>query len=452
MSDEIRFTDGSTEFTKPDGSTVLARAFKNEHLSVSRLKLYEQCELSFYFRYVSKGDIAPRGNAADFGVVLHAALELMYTWIVANEYEGTFPTAELVEFYKQAWQASSLVGVALYQEGLQILRAYAARHRTVDHMTILGVEVEFNIDVGGFTVNGYIDRVDKLGDDHILIADYKSNRALFSKEELETDLQMSVYGLAARKLWPWAKRVSFAFDMLRHDMMQKADRTAEIIDDAAGYVISLGKRSEQPRKEDEWKPQLNGNCSYCDSRMRCPLYTKILAGGHEVTKVANTEDFGEVAATREKLAKLAKVLYARKGELDDLIKAKLAKEGEFEAGGFRYRYISGGSSKVYSPGGVMRAFAKAGVSSADVAKSVLVVDNAALTRFYDEKAKTLPEDAAIILEATLAGIADAVPNAQRLDSREIKTAKKVKEDDLAKEAKEVDKIAKKAAGNNVAKA
>jgi putative RecB family exonuclease len=423
---------------------ALAIEFKNEHLSVSRLKLYEQCELSFAMRYVfPKGDEEPRGVAADFGVVLHAALEAVYLWIVREEYAGRFPDDKLMACYRDAFQASGLVGVALYQEGLQILRTYARTHDVVDHMTILAVEREFNLDVGGFVVNGYIDRVDKLADDWIAIVDYKSNRNLFTRDDLDTDLQMSVYGLVARTLWPWAKRFSFVFHMLRHDTHQGTERTSREIDDAAGYIVALGKRTEQPRKAHEWKPQLNANCSYCDYRRRCPLYEKILAGGHEVTKVANTADFGEVADKREELHKLAKVLYARKSELDKLIKAKLDREGEFDAGGYHYRYVSGGFSTTIQPSSVMRVFGELGIPPEETAKRVLRVDNDALEAFRVAVIDTLDRPKALILNATLQGISDKTPNTPRLDSHAIKTAKKVHDSDVANEAKTAVKEAAK---------
>jgi len=424
---------------------ALAIEFKNEHLSVSRLKLYEQCELAFFFRYVSKGDTEPRGVAADFGTVLHAALELTYAWIVREEWSGRFPDERLTAFYREAWQASGLVGVALFQEGLGILRTYALSHAMVDHMTIIDVEREFNVDVGGFVVNGYIDRVDKLGDDWISIVDYKSNRQLFSRDELDTDLQMSIYGLAARKLYPWAKRVTFVFHMLRHDTHQGTERTSQEIDDAAGYVVALGKRSEEPRRADEWKPTLNPNCSYCDARRRCPLYEKILAGKHEVTKVANTADFGEVVATREELHKLAKVMYARKKELDDLIKAKLDREGEFDAGGYHYRYVSGGTEVVHNPASIIGIFARAGIAPEETAKRVLVVDNGALTKMREAVFPTLDRSKALILGAELDGIGERRPLTPRLDSQAVKTAKKVHDADVANEAKEVAKDAAKRA-------
>jgi putative RecB family exonuclease len=420
-----------------------AIAFKNEHLSVSRLKLFEQCELAFFFKYVAKGDTEARGVAADFGTVLHAALELLYRWIVTEEYEGLFPVERLMAYYKEAWQASQLVGVALFQEGLTILRTYAKSHPMVNHFDVIDVEREFNIDVDGFTMNGYIDRVDKVSDDHIVIVDYKSNRNLFTRSELDTDVQMSVYGLAARRLYPWAKRVTFRFDMLRHDTVQPTERTTQEIDDAAGYVAALGKRSEAPRRAEEWRPTLNANCSYCDHRRRCPLYAKILAGGHEVPKVANLADFGEVAAARETLHQLAKVLYAKKGELDDLLKARLAREGEFDAGGYHYRMISGGVTKRFEPSSVIRAFGEVGLSPETVAARVLSVDVDAVERLRVEVIEGMDRPKALILNATLEGVAQVSPNTQRLDSRALKTAKKVRENDIAKEAEVVAKEAKK---------
>lgn len=421
---------------------AFALAFKNEHLSVSRLKLFEQCQRAFFYRYVSKGAVEGRGNAADFGVVLHAALEIVYRWILDEMHEGLFPVDVLLEGYRAAWSVSGLTGVALYQEGLQILRVYAASHSIVDHMAILDTEREFNVDVGGFVVNGYIDLLEKAGPEHVRVVDFKSNRKLFSQDELETDLQMSVYGLAVRSLYPWAKKVTFVFEMLRHDQRQGTERTAKEIDDAAGYVVALGKRSESlGTREEAWTPTLNSNCSYCDARRRCPEYARALSGQYEVTKVQNTADFAEVAVVRETLAKLAKVMYGKKGELDDLIRAKIDHEGEFEAGGFKYRMISGGSTKTYAPSSVLQTFAGVGMSVEEVARRVLKVDPKAVEVLRLEMLDKLDRSKGHILTATLEGLAQMDPNAPRLDSREVKTAKKVRERDEAGEAKEVEKAA-----------
>src|SRR5271157_4478163 len=91
--------------------------FRNEHVSVSRLKRYEQCALAFYFQYVDKKS-APigegsRSQPAEFGTVLHDALERTYRWVVDEEYEGPFPEGQALEFFRLAWTDSGLVGVSL---------------------------------------------------------------------------------------------------------------------------------------------------------------------------------------------------------------------------------------------------------------------------------------------------------------------------------------------------
>lgn len=409
--------------------------FKNEHLSVSRLKLYEQCALAFFHRYVNQAqkhaiDVAPRGEAAEFGTVLHATLELVYAWIVAEQYEGRFPEAEMIIFYRQAWQASGMKGVALYHEGLDILRAYARSTPLVDHWRILGVEVEFNLDLGGYIVNGYIDRIDKVDDETIEIIDYKSNRLLFTKSDLETDLQMSIYGLAARSLYPWAKQVRFKFRMLRHDLDQEVRRSARTIDDAAGYVVALGRMTEteveraEKEKRQPWQPTLNENCAYCDYRRRCPKYAEAITGGLDYPKAENPADLVSVSVEREAVANIAKVAYGRRDELDDILKAahKNSNLDEMLVGERKYRYIPA-KETVYDADLVMRAFTDAGVSRETVEKRVLRTDAKEVEAMLEELLGGATHVRALALKAELQGIQRRVPMSPRWDSKPVRKAK-----------------------------
>lgn len=401
---------------------ALAIAFKNEHLSVSRLKLYEQCALSFYYRYIDKGPTAPRGEAADFGTVLHAALEAFFAWVVDQEFAGILPVDQLLAFYQEAWTASKLTGVALYQEGVSILRAYAKANDTVDHMCILAVEREFNIDVGGYTVNGYIDRVDKIADDHIAIIDYKSNRLLFSKAELDTDLQMSIYGLAARVLWPWAKQVSFVFHMLRHNVKQSAERDAATIDDAAGYVQALGECTET---SEEFPPTLNSNCGYCDHRARCASYKEAIRGESMILKATDMTDLTQVATEREQVARLAKMMYARKEELDALIKRKMQETGDLTAAGYSYAFQHQYHTS-YPLDPVVRAFVNAGLDEDKVKQQIVVtgVDKDKVEELRIETARGVDRPRALLLKATLEALAIKTPMTPKLMSQAVKGAKK----------------------------
>jgi len=401
---------------------ALGITFRNEHLSVSRLKLWEQCPYAFFCKYIQKGPVAPRDgdDPAMFGVVLHAALEALYEWVVREEYAGDFPLDRLLKFYQQAWTASKLVGVALYQEGVDMLRLYAQTNDEVDHMRILGVEEEFNITIDGYTINGYIDRIDKIADDHVVIVDYKSNRMLFSGRELEDDLQMSIYGIVARRMFPWAKKVTSVFHMLRHDTKQGTTRTAEQLDDVARYVVALGRRTETAK---EYPATLNPNCSYCDHRGRCDLYKDALEGKFPIWKVQDSQDLTEVSREREQVAALAKLMYARREELDEILRAKLKHEGPFVAGDVEYYPQNQTKTSYPSLDVVVNAFATVGVSAEEVRTKAYAVSPTAVEELRKEISKKLPKPKAQMLKTTLEALAEKTPDTPRLMSRKTRSAK-----------------------------
>lgn len=399
-------------------SLPMLAAFKNELLSVSRLRLYEQCALAFFFKYVQKGTKAPRGAAGMFGTVLHAALELVYLWIVEEQYTGAFPSAQLVEGYKKVWQESDMVGVDLYQEGLTILRTYARTHERVDHFTILAVEKEFNITVEGFRLNGYIDRIEKDGDDGIVIVDYKSNRSLYTKQELDADLQMSIYGLAARQLYPWATRVRFVFEMLRHGIDQPTTRAAQEIDDAAGYVAALGRRTEA---DAEHKATINGLCGYCDHRLRCEAYAQSLEGKPDIVKTIDMTDLEAVAKEREAVSARARALWSRKETLETVLRTKLSEEGSCVAGGMEYKLQALETSYDVSILDTLATYS--GLSQEDLQARVLRVDPKAVQTIVDLVSARYP-GRGMLLKTTVEALAKQVPAAKpRLDGRALKKRK-----------------------------
>ncbi len=53
---------------------LVRRKFKNHHLSVSRLKLYENCPRAFELRYIREAP-TEGSTATDFGTCLHNVLE-----------------------------------------------------------------------------------------------------------------------------------------------------------------------------------------------------------------------------------------------------------------------------------------------------------------------------------------------------------------------------------------
>lgn len=381
---------------------VSVQGFKNQHLSVSRLRRFEQCPLSFRLHYIDRLAAEPT-TPLRFGTLLHAVLERLYQWAVEEEYAGPFDEDHVLALYREEWAHSGLSGLAIYEEGLEILRAYLHEHPDVDHRDVLAVEQDFRLEVGPFELVGKIDRVDRVADDTIEILDYKSNRAIYTREEVETDLQLTIYALAARTLWPWARHIRLGFYLLRHSMRQMTERTEDTLAAAREYIVALGHQTEQAT---EYPARINPNCQYCDHRRHCPAYDAAVAGQVEVVRSAPA-DLEAVAREREQVANLAKILYARKAELDDILKARLAVQDALELAGVRYSLQKAAVHVDYPLDATLRVFQEvAGVPQAEARSRLLAIDKAKVDMLVKELGKRMPRAQHRLLKTQLDALAE----------------------------------------------
>lgn len=297
--------------------------WRNTHLSASRLSAYALCARKFFYNYVEKvpkeDQILDPESPATFGNAIHDAFETIYKIAVETKYEGPFPQDLIVSSWKKSFFDAGLVHPLLYQEGLRIIRLYGQRHNKIDYRTVIGIEQEITLQFEEFKITGYIDRLERTSEDEAMVVDYKSSRKAFTGDELDESLQMSIYGLAVREMYPWAKRVTFSFDMVRLGFEQKTTRTVEELADARDYVIELGRKTET---DSEWKPTLGPFCSYCEFRNRCDEYKKALAKRHPAT--LDKTDLDALATEHGHVTYIAKAAYARQREIETILKNEIA--------------------------------------------------------------------------------------------------------------------------------
>ncbi|MBK8977182.1 MAG: PD-(D/E)XK nuclease family protein [Planctomycetes bacterium] len=375
--------------------------FKNQHLSYSRLSRFETCPLSYRLHYIEKKQAEP-GLPLRFGKTIHAVLERLIKEVVDDERTGPLSEERAIELYREAWGAEQLTGMDVFAEGLAILRRFIAEQGVVDHRDVLAIEKEFRLPVGPFEVLGFIDRVDWIDDETVEVIDYKTNHQLFTRDEVDTSLQMSLYEVAVRRLWPWAKKVKLTFWMLRHGVRQETTRTEEQLADALAYVETLGRQTETAT---EYPARLNSNCSYCDHRRQCPAYADALKGKREFI-VEDLADLEGVAREREEVARLAKALYARKEELEDILKAQLKERDELVLGGVRYRMFAT-TSLDYPLEPTLSLLADAtGLSRDEVLGKLGAIDKKALDALLKSLGKKLDKPRVSLLKAELEAHAD----------------------------------------------
>jgi DNA helicase-2/ATP-dependent DNA helicase PcrA len=127
------------------------------------------------------------------------------------------------------------------------------------------LERKFDFKVGEHHVRGRVDRVDRLPDGDYELIDYKTGERK-TEAELESDLQLALYRLAAREAWEVEASTGSYYYVLdaekvpaptRPDDAERVERT----------VLQVGEGILSQDFEPRPSPTV---CSWCDYRLVCP--------------------------------------------------------------------------------------------------------------------------------------------------------------------------------------
>ncbi len=238
------------EAIQPRRSAAIAPAPPEVRLSFSQLHDFEICPVRYRFSQVWRvpappDDLLPRfarvAGATELGASVHTALA--------------------------AWHSGGGDLLTLYQGpelGREMLQSYLA-HPLASART-LGVEVEFNLRVGGTRVRGIVDRICELEGRTVLI-DYKTNATMDPALIEAYTVQLRLYSLAAgRGLLPGgAGPRLILFDLRR-------SRDIEVVADDAAVEARVSAVSDRIargdfalRPENALRP-----CAMCAYRPICP--------------------------------------------------------------------------------------------------------------------------------------------------------------------------------------
>ncbi len=393
--------------------------FQNAYISASRLSTIEECLRKFEQRYVL-GIRAGMGLSipAEFGKVQHGTLERSVDEHARAGVVGPLNPERAREIYRDVWAESPLTGVDLYDEGLGLIESFVARTGLLDPATIVAVEHKFEFKLGRFTVVGVIDRVDRLDHETVRIVDYKSNRLVPSRDELDAHLQLSIYAMAAGHLFPWAKRVVLSLDMLRHGKVLTTHRTKRQLDVVADYVQALAERSET---SEQYPPTLAKYCAYCDYRADCPAYLQALEGGSAYV-CDDLRDLQQVAREREQLVHVSKIVKNRKDQLDGAIKSHLENTDELRAAGMRYTVFKTETKKYALLPTAERLAAASGMDRDEVIGKIATVEKKRLDALLKGAVKSaVGQSRSMILKAEIDASAKKTYSS-RLWAKEFKVA------------------------------
>ncbi|HEV7769402.1 MAG TPA: ATP-dependent DNA helicase [Solirubrobacterales bacterium] len=231
-------------------------------LSASDLGLYLTCPLKYKFARVFGIPQEPTINQR-FGILIHNVLERFHK--EPSEEDGL---ERLTSLFETGWRRT---GFGSSDDELQYrararaaLRLYWEREQVSEGEPVW-LERKFDFRIGEHHVRGRVDRVDRLpGGDYELI-DYKTGERK-SEAELENDLQLALYRLAAREAWDVEAASGSYYYVLDGDKVTAPTKP----DDAERVertVLQVGEGVLGQDFEPRPSPSV---CSWCDYRLICP--------------------------------------------------------------------------------------------------------------------------------------------------------------------------------------
>ena len=235
--------------------------------SYSSLDTFQNCRLKYKFQEIDKIK-TPKSKEAVFGTIIHSALKFLHKPQLLP------PTIEeVLEYYNNLWnsevykdkdeEAAALAG------GIRILENYR-RENNPKNFNVIGLEARFGIGITeDLVVAGVIDRIDRLEDGSFEIIDYKTAKNLPSQDEVDNNLQLSIYYLAVLDRWPkLEKPIKLSLYFLKHGMKLSTTRTPEQLQRTKQNILDIVKEISKG----DFPPTPNALCNWCGYQEHCPMF------------------------------------------------------------------------------------------------------------------------------------------------------------------------------------
>jgi putative RecB family exonuclease len=234
-------------------------------LSYSSISTYETCPAKYRYQYQDKLPTTS-SPALSFGDALHRTLYRFH--------DRPVPVApsleELHEMLEAEW-----VGDGYRDPGEEALYRDHARQILADYHRVnagsfripAALEFRFTVEVDGIQLSGVIDRLDRIPGGGYEIVDYKTSRRLPPKAVIDRDLQLSLYYLAAKRIWGIEPERLTLYYLLPGERMSTF-RTPADEEDLRRRIATVAERIAAGKFE----PRPNPLCDWCDFQQVCPLF------------------------------------------------------------------------------------------------------------------------------------------------------------------------------------
>ena len=191
-----------------------------------------------------------------------------------------------MELYKENWSNAGYTSKEeeekYFQDGLKIMKDYYENFIKGKYQPAKYLEEYFELPIGRDSVMiGYMDRVDKHSDETYELFDYKTEPRLATQEDLDNDLQFTIYYWAAKEsLGITLDKLSFFY--LRFNEKLLTTRSQVDVDRLIATVEKVEEEIKRAHQNQDFPRKINKYCVSCD--LECPLKEEAIKkyGGLEV--------------------------------------------------------------------------------------------------------------------------------------------------------------------------
>lgn len=325
----------------------------NIKVSSTRISSFLSCKQKYWFNYYSK---FPKVSNPSFklGTAVHESLELAGNIWKKKEKFSEADIKKILEKYDNVSISEGIEDYEVHAEGRELVSKRLRSFMT--GKKIIGLEIKFGFwgENGGHDVTsefgvplmGAIDKVEELSEDTIIIIDYKTSKTAPTSSQMKTDIQLSLYDLVARKMFPQYKRVILALDLLKSEMLYtyRTDEQRKAFE----HYLKVVYEQMLDLKEENVKASLNAFCPWCDFKDYCSTYQSACKKSDYTFLPTMQYDNDQLISEWGMVKSVKKILESRERELGMVIMEKIKSNASNLKGDNKEIYIRQNSSTNYN--------------------------------------------------------------------------------------------------------